>query len=1049
VNEARRERIKDLHGRAIEMEPAERERFLAGECGEDSELRDEVESLLGAHDGMGEFLAVPALERLPDLLSACPAFSPGDRIESYEVIEELGEGGTGTVYVAMQARPRRHVAVKVLRAGLDSEAAVRRFQDESELLARLNHPDVATVYEAGVAQVEGVDLPWFAMEFVPGARTVLEHAESEELSVRARLELVARIAMAIHHGHQKGIVHLDIKPGNLLVSEAGRLKVIDFGIARVAGVGDSTDHGVAGTLSYMSPEQCEPGRVDVDVRSDVYALGVLLYELLTGRLPLDVAGDSLSTALDRIREESPPAPSRIRRSLRGDPDCIVRKALAKDREQRYASAAALADDLRRHLEYEPVEAHPRGLLYQMSRFARRRRGAFLAIAAVVLISIAAAVTSGVLALAKEQQRREAEFQAYVANIAAAAAALRMNDVAEARQCLDRAPDRRRGWEWHHLFGRTDTSIRTLACQGLRVGAGAISPDEALVTVCGTVPQGPYRIQTREVESGKVLYDLRLTDSAADALQFGPEGERLVVGLRDGSLELRASRTGDLVWSVKAHESFVNVVVFDPSGECVATGGRDGTIKLWSAEAGEPRMTLTGHEDRVIGLDFDPAGDRLASGGREGAVRIWDARTGAPIAVFTGHGGSVEAVAWSPDGRRVASVGRDQTLRIWDVESGRAIAVGRGHTENVRDVAVSPDGQVVATASYDGSVRLWAADDAHPLVILRGHQGLVKRVCFDRTGHRVVSFSHDGTVKFWDATRRGEVPELRGHREVVLAIAFSPDGRRLVSGCRDGTARVWDLASGRTTSTIVAGKRPVNYVAFRPDGRSVLTGTFGERVRSWSIPEQELLREFKGTWGSCFAVDGNRGRVYVGHYQGDLLATDMDTGEPLGRWPVHRNPVQALALSPGGRTLASGSMTGAFRLTSLPDMQSLASTEETGIQVEDLAIGPRGRWLAAALRNGEIVLLDAKTLGNARTLRGHLEAVQAVAFSPDGRRIASASLDNTVRLWDVETARQVAVLHGHGNHVWSVAWSADGRRLASGGGYAQDWTSSAILLWEAP
>ncbi|MHC4472392.1 MAG: WD40 domain-containing protein [Planctomycetota bacterium] len=1034
MSEPPRERVKEIHALALEKDPSERSAFLDSVCGEDHALREEVESLLRSRESMGDFLTSSALERLPELLPRSAPLEAGKRIGSYEIVRVIGAGGAGTVYEAMQARPRRRVALKVLRLGLGTAGAMRRFQEEAEILARLNHPNVATVFEAGVTDVEGDALPWFAMEYVEGARTILEHAEAENLDVPRRLELIATVCSAIHHGHQKGIVHLDVKPGNVLVDESGRPKIIDFGIARVAGVADSTGRDVAGTVGYMSPEQGDPEQPDVDVRSDVYSLGVLLFETLTGKLPVDVAGDPLPEALRRIREEPPLPVSAHRRSLRGDVDAIMAKALEKDRESRYASAASLANDLRRHLTHEPVEAHPGGLLYQTAKFARRRRAAFLAITAVLLVSIAAAVVSGILAIEKEHERRAAEFQAYVANIAAAGAALQGSEVAEARQCLERAPEHLRGWEWRYLLARTDTSARTIPWPHHQTCTGGIGPNGGIVVASGKFQfSRPYEILAWDVASGEVLYSIPTETTAADAFAFNPDGKRLAVGYRDGSLELRHAATGELERELEGHEEFVIAVAFHPSGETLASGARDRTVKIWSASSGELVQTLEGHTDRVIDVAFDPSGERLASGGREGEIRIWSLATGETIRVLRGHGGSVESVAWGPEGRRLASASRDRTVRVWDVETGEPIATGRGHTANVRDVAFGPDGRTVATASYDTTVRLWDAEDGSPLATFLGHTGQAKIVDYLPDGSRVVSFGSEGDVKFWDAARRGGVPALRGHVDCILAVAWSRDGKLLASGAGDATGRLWDPDTCRELACFEGGRKLVTHVGFDPGGSRVLVATQCERARLWSLPEGKLERILTSSWGTCFAIGPEWRTLYLGHTSGDVYATDIGTGQSIGHWPAHADRVTALDVS--DEIVASGSKDGSIRISTLPGMRLLAERVVTNGEVYGLSLSPDGQLLAAALRDGTLHLLDVPELRTVAVLRGHLDRVMAVAFSPDGERIASGSDDGTVRLWDADVGRQVAVLKGQGT-VRCVAWSPARRGWRSPGGPVQ-------------
>ncbi|MFI5402611.1 MAG: serine/threonine-protein kinase, partial [Planctomycetota bacterium] len=399
------ERVREVMIRAIELETAEQPAFLARACGGDEMLRAEVQSLLDSRRRMGGFLETPAVGRKP--------LAAGDRVGAYEVVREIASGGSGAVYEAWQKQPRRRIALKVLLP----RATAHRFEEEAEILARLKHPGIAQIHEAGVHEGQ----PFLALEYVEGARTVTDHADFAGLDLRARVALFARICDAVHHGHQKGVIHCDLKPGNVLVDESGAPKVIDFGIARLAS--EERPRVRVGTPPFMSPEQLAPEGEPPDTRSDVYALGVLLSQLAP---------------------EPPP-----------DLLAVIAKATAFARDARYPSAVALGDDLQRFLTHRPVDARGGGWAYLLARFARRRWATCVAVAAVVVVSVVAAVVSGRLAIENARTRRQAERLAYVASIAAADAALRSFDIAEARRSLDRAPESRRGWEWRYLRGRLD------------------------------------------------------------------------------------------------------------------------------------------------------------------------------------------------------------------------------------------------------------------------------------------------------------------------------------------------------------------------------------------------------------------------------------------------------------------------------------------------------------------------------------------------------------------------------------------------------------------
>ncbi len=659
----RERRVKELFVEALALDKEDREKFLAEVCGG---LRGEVEALLAAERAMGDFLSAPAAQKLAKPLD------PGATIGGYEIVRVLGKGATGTVYEALQKSPHRRVALKVMHAGLSSPAAVHRFREEAEILGRLKHPGIAHVYEAGVEET----VPWFALEYVERARTLLDHAST--LGRRERLSVVARLCDAVHHGHQKGIVHRDLKPANVLVGESGEPKVIDFGIARAADV-DTPPAELAGTLPYMSPEQCDVA-ADVDSRADVYALGVILYELLTGHLPLDLQGARITDAVRIIRERPPTPIGDIDRRFRGDIAWIVHKALAKHPEGRYASAAALADDIRRHLTNHPVDAHPHRVWYQWRMFARRQRIGVVALGAVLAVAVTAAVLNRRLAIEREAQRKAAEYHAYLADIAAASAALRDSDVATARRHLERAPETHRNWEWRHLAGRLDLSTDTQTVQGALFDGGAVTPDGNLIAATSRWLRTPNVIAW-DAASRAVRYTIPSTLERAECLRFSPDGARLVVGHVRGRIDVHDGRTGELLVSAPPHESNVTMIAYSPDGARFATSSYDRTVKLLETASGKLLATLP-QGDKVFSVTF--SGPWLAIGGGDGGrIRVLDAETLAEVATIEAHTSNVEDLAFSPDGRTLVSVSMDRTVKLWDTSSWQLRAVGTAHLAGVK------------------------------------------------------------------------------------------------------------------------------------------------------------------------------------------------------------------------------------------------------------------------------------------------------------------------------------------------------------------------------
>jgi tetratricopeptide (TPR) repeat protein/tRNA A-37 threonylcarbamoyl transferase component Bud32 len=445
ANHPELQRIEEVFSEALATPPAGRQAFLEASCGDDNALRDKVARLLAAHEHAGEFLASPT--EVTDTEATLPPTTPPatpDHIGRYRIKRVIATGGMGVVYEAVQEKPHRTVALKVVRAGIASRSALRRFEYESQILARLRHPNIAQVYEAGAHDGGGGAVPFFAMEYIPNARSLVEHSSERDLNTRARLKLFIRVCHAVHHGHQKGVIHRDLKPGNILVDSAGEPKIIDFGVARatdsdMAVTTLQTDVGqLIGTLQYMSPEQCEADPHDLDSRSDVYALGVVLYELLCGQLPYDLTHAAVPEAARVIRDELPAKPSTINRTLRGDVETIVLKALEKERARRYSSAQELASDIQRYLNDLPITARPPSVHYQLAKFARRNKtlvgGVIVAFVAMIL---GTAVATWQAVRARAEASRAVATKEFLADMIGATDFLEAGHQPTVREILDK------------------------------------------------------------------------------------------------------------------------------------------------------------------------------------------------------------------------------------------------------------------------------------------------------------------------------------------------------------------------------------------------------------------------------------------------------------------------------------------------------------------------------------------------------------------------------------------------------------------------------------
>jgi WD40 repeat protein/predicted Ser/Thr protein kinase len=1063
------ERVWAVFDRAAELPAGERAAFLAQACAGDPGLRAEVESLL-AHDFAltgsateADFLKSPLVRAPRD---PTPPTAPPPQVGRYRVLRVLGEGGMGTVYEAEQDSPRRPVALKVIRPGLVSPGLLKRFHQEAQLLGRLHHPGIAQIYEAGVA-ADGQ--PFFAMEFIKGV-PLDDYARLHGLTAPQRLELLARVSDAVQHAHERGVIHRDLKPGNILVDETGQPKVLDFGVARATGADLQTatryteaGHPV-GTLGYMSPEQVVADPASLEARSDVYTLGVILYELLAGRPPYRLEGLPLPELARVIREEEPSRLGSINSVFRGDVETIVAKALEKDRARRYASAGELAGDIRRHLSNEPIRARPASALYQLRKFVRRHKALVGGTAAVFATLLLGTIVSILFALRAErnsqvakEKERVATYEAYRARLAAAVSALANHDVEDAARQLELAPKKLRGWEWHQLLSRIDDSSVMFPAaageslflvngpEGLRMG-GHTSKGLRLAGLDGNelVRRSFPRVRKFYHSPFWTQHGLRLVQLNDDRVHLLDTKGHVRTSLK-GPPKTRAAHM------VISPDSSLLAVAWD--------GSPDWTIMVYEAASGKQRAACNEPKGYLWALAFSPGGKEIASAGEDGVARLWSVATGAQIAECRGHTRKVLSVAFRPDGTRLVTTSADGSVRQWNPRTGDEVEPPyTQHSGEVATAAYSPDGQWIASGGTDRTIRLWRAEDRQDVAVLHGHTGSVTQVAFTADGrqlasvsqHRDLGYAGDDTVRVWEADVRAGLPVLRGHTSYVYPVAYSSDGRWIASGSWDGTVRLWDALTGEPCGgrlRVAKTKRNVTVrtLAFIPGTTWLAVGSDeGGRLQIWDVATARIRKVIRtpGTYFRFLAVSPDGAKIVTSVYSDAeprmvMTVTEVATGKS-----VFSDRAGAVVFSPDGRWLAGRGDDPSIGV--IWDTRTYRRSKELpghNKLIHAMAFSPDGRRLASAGTDRTVRVWDVATGECLDVLTGHTDEVFAVAFHPEGSRLATAGRDRAIWLWDPATGEEMARLQGHSSYVWSLAFSPRGETLVSGSG------DGTVRLWD--
>ncbi len=1058
MNDDQKKPLRDLFLRAVEIDDAEeRARFLAAACAGDESLLRRVNELLEEEEVVG---LPPASKRTAFFHRDA---QPGAQIGPYHLIELLGEGGCGAVFKATQEAPvRRHVAIKVIKLGMDTEQTVARFEAERQALTMMDHPYIAQVHEAGATDS---GRPYFVMELVDGV-SITDFCAKHDLNIRDRLDLFLEVCQAVNHAHQKGVIHRDIKPSNILVSliDGEPLpKIIDFGIAKAMD-GRLTDqtiytvfNQVVGTPAYMSPEQVTLNSAAIDTRSDVYSLGVLLYELLTSQPPFD-SKTLLDAGFDHMRqvilEIEPTRPStqvllhqkecqqtaasssssRLRSiSVDRDLDWITMKCLDKEAQRRYETVNALALDIQRHLRDEPVSARPPSLVYRFQKSIRRNRAASIA-GSLALTPLLFAAGLSIWqyyqrgktlerAVAAEKQeselRQSAEARAYASDMTLAWQALERSDLGQARSLIDRyrpplGENDFRGWEWRYVWNRTRS--------------------DNLFDLC----QRPTPIRTLTVS-----YD----------------GRWLAVGgLRRGGLEIWDLPSRKIV--ARLAEDGTNVLaVFSPTRPLLAYTtthhiARKGPshLHLWDAESQEEASSQRTRFE-CYGLAFSQDGKRLITsdawnglghaihwrlGERDNLTKLREIRTS-----HLGLERWVNDFAATPDLRFVAFGADRGHVQVVDLETDEEQVVeGDPSVYHASSLAFSPSGRLLAYTFglAESDIHLRDVITKADIGILEGHTAHVTEIQFTSDGKRLISSSADQTIRIWDLENQRCLKTLRGNRGKLTQIELMPDETRLISGSQDGTVAVWDLTGDHSRPEYVSFEDRVLSWRFTPDSRSLVTvNADGVAQRRWGtgFEQSETLFELESDrlmlskWG--ISQDG---ALVAASYPGGITEIwNLTTRKREQRLvDPHGKKNSKVRVRPGGffedGKVFLGIPTGDdfMRFWELDEgtIMQTWTPDDTTIAARE---GFLDRELIVAGWNGEITLRS--TRDEVPRLVKHLDylAGRDAALSPDKSLLAVSSSLGYVKVWETRTWTEVAMFKAFRGRAWALSFSPDGRRLA--------------------
>lgn len=975
------------------------------------------------------------------------------RFGDYELLEGIAQGGMGAIYKARQIKLNRTVALKTILSGrLAGEDQMKRFRAEAEAVANLDHPNIVPIYEVG----DHEDQLFFSMRYVEGG-SLDEHMKEFTQNPHAAAVLMAKVARAIHFAHQHGILHRDLKPDNILLDAQGEPHITDFGLAKRVDAGENlTVTGeIIGTPNYMSPEQAEGKGFKLTTAVDVYGLGAVLYQLLTGNPPF--RADSPLETLRLVIEREPQRPSTLNRHIDRDLETICLKCMEKDPQRRYGSAEAVAEDIERWLRKEPIQARPSSVFYRARKWAYRRP----AVAALAISMIGGICTLIGVILENEhklqKERDNAMDQRELANqerVKAEALSeqsrqrlvrlnigdgLRLIDEGDASAALLSFVDALKLDEGHK---ENEEIQRTRIASALRQAPRLIqfwTEDQPIVASAASA-NGKFlvtftskRARLWNVTTGEDIGRTVSLPRAVRGAAVSPDGQQLVL-LNDDRTALLWNWHTDRHDPVKLTQDFpVSRAIFSTDGSLIAVAGgqnQNGVVRIWNAKTGEPVTDSLRVANFVEAVAFSPDGSMFATASRDRTAIVWDTQKGTAIGKPFRHGGAVRHVSFSPNGQRLVTASEDRTARIWDIKTGEAVTPPMQHNDIVTYAEFSPEGQRIITANKDNTGRVWDANTGEPITPPLAHSSRVLRARFSPDGRRVLTVA-EKSARVWNAATGQPITPPLSHSAEILYGLFNPDGRSVMVVSKDRTVRVWDTPTAQQNSRELPIRGELRQTIFSKDSKLML-GVTDNTLRVWNVLTGEPASPVIGSNAEILAARfmANDNLINVISSDQSIRTWDARTGKEL-RSTRLPNPVSFAVFSPDGRHLLTADNERKAQLRTIPNLEPGQLLANFKGKKRDENGGPP---------NGPPPMLRSRP-EDAKNLE-HKGRIGYAQFSADSTKVVTASWDNTARVWDTSTGNPITPPLEHSDRVVLASFSPDATKVIT-----SSWDNTA-RIWDA-
>jgi len=1107
--------IERIFDAALEVDDARRAAFLAGACAGDETLRREVESLLDAHNKAGGFLNSPAAnmtaekpagttrlmrpEQARGLPSATAVAESAQRIGSYQLIREIAQGGMGSVWLAERADDQFHqqVAIKLLKAEAASEELLSRFRHERQVLAGLNHPQIARLLDGGATE-DG--RPYFVMEYIEG-EPLDEYCARRQLSLNERLQLFRQVCAAVHYAHQNLVIHRDLKPGNILVAAEGEPKLLDFGIAKVLQPDLAQSYSTLTGLHPMTPAYASPEQTrgeKLTTASDVYSLGVVLYELLTGHTPYQLKDNTFGELVKAICEQEPIKPSiavtqshpshdeaqtpSIRnpqsapRNLKGDVDSIVLMALRKEPSARYSSVEQFSEDIRRYLEGLPTIARKGTFSYRAVKYLRRNRIPVAAAALVLLtliggifatwrqvvIARASQVRAENALTTAEDRKQQAEAARNEADQQRADAVAQRTTAEEQRQLAveqkvladeqriraEQEEQTKRQFLYaaqmklaHQAWDPTN-SERTYNIERMQELLDAQLPQPGQQDLRGFEWYYLWRLAHSEIVSLK--HTAKVT-----SIVLTPDGTKMASQTLSGDIRIWVTATGKELAPIHDPEANASCLAISPDGKFFAQGKNNGQIKIYAVSNGAHLSTLECGQKEIRAIVFSPDGKLLVAATFDGTASVWAVPTWEQQVVFKASR-SINTIAFTPDSKQFLTGGFEGLVKVWHPLSGkelRAMPSGR----SVYALAFIPDSNNVVSSHTDSTLKIWDFATGQQVAEMKTTYATGGLIC-SPDGRMIASGHQDPIIRLWSARGGTLLTEIKTHGGPISALAFTPDGKGLFTGSADRTLKFRNVQEVSEARLIAQNTARLDSVAFTRDGRRLITGDEDQIVRMYDLSTGRELQKLEGHQQLTMALGDELKMIKVAvspvggyfatsGYDGTVRTWDEKTGRPLQVFRGHTSALYAIAISPDGRFIASGGNDLAIKIWDAVSGQELHTLRGHTKRIGGAAFSPRGKILVTCGQDGTIRIWDYLKGIELSSVRPYTATIRSLAFSPDGKLLALGGDDRYIVLLDTTTWRTVKTLKGHAQFVTRLKFSPDGKRLASSS------RDSTTRIWE--